>query len=101
MAQQDPNRPHEAYPARGPPSLKKGLRASTFRQWQKYSGTFVYGMLDPWEIVLLHLLYFMVFALIAVGVFRYFPQHVRIIANRMLWYWYGEEAGMPTKMQLL
>jgi len=56
-----------------------------------FEATFAFTHLEPWEKTLLLTIGFIISFLVFSAVFRYLPQHLRIMHGRTVYYLYGKQ----------
>ncbi|VDC03777.1 unnamed protein product [Peniophora sp. CBMAI 1063] len=62
-----------------------------WRLW--FESTFVFTLLEPWEKGLLLVIAGVIFTLLAIGIFRYLPQHMAFLYRRATYYFLGSESA--------
>ncbi|KAH8822238.1 hypothetical protein DL96DRAFT_1620533, partial [Flagelloscypha sp. PMI_526] len=70
---------------------KNPIAAFFWRQWVWVEGTFVFSMLEAWEVALILTIFTFFFVLFGIAVTQYLPQHVMLISKRAAYYIWGTE----------
>ncbi|KAF2182817.1 hypothetical protein K469DRAFT_690548 [Zopfia rhizophila CBS 207.26] len=73
-----------------PSSLLRWLQ----RKRYQYEVTFSLYMLTPTEKFIFNSILFLLLSLFIIAASLYLPEHITIIANRMFYYWFGDEESL-------
>ncbi|KAJ4474402.1 hypothetical protein J3R30DRAFT_673647 [Lentinula aciculospora] len=64
-------------------------------------GTFSLAMLEPWEKLLLLVIFLTTFTLLVTGIVRYLPHHISVMKGRAVYYLWGSESSESPVYQWL
>ncbi|KAG7095156.1 hypothetical protein E1B28_005935 [Marasmius oreades] len=74
-----------------PPKSRMGPVYYSWRIRMWIEGTFVLHMLEPWEKLLILLIFLVSLVLLMTGVVRYLPHHLSVMQRRSAYYLWGNE----------
>ncbi|PWN47818.1 hypothetical protein IE53DRAFT_390028 [Violaceomyces palustris] len=101
LQQQQPNRSKPSPSSSGWISspLRK-LELEAFKLYRNVWATFAFGMLEPWEIVLIITVASIITLLLWYSLLYHFPSHIRTVVRRAAYYIYGSAHHHPQADQL-
>ncbi|KAJ3811424.1 hypothetical protein EV368DRAFT_47532 [Lentinula lateritia] len=84
-----------------PPKSQSKIAYWVWRVHMWIEGTFSLAMLEPWEKLLLLIIFLTTFTLLATGIVRYLPHHISVMKGRAVYYLWGSESGESSVFQWL
>ncbi|KAF2119164.1 hypothetical protein BDV96DRAFT_463147, partial [Lophiotrema nucula] len=77
---------------------------SNFRRWlqrkrYQYEVTFSLYMLTPTEKFIFNSILFLLLSLLIIAASLYLPEHISVIANRVIYYFSGRDASLSERVQ--
>ncbi|EKM53101.1 uncharacterized protein PHACADRAFT_52265, partial [Phanerochaete carnosa HHB-10118-sp] len=73
-----------------PPKSPVGAFFWRRRVW--FETTMGLSVLEPWEKVMILVVFFLLLTITATGMYKYLPQELDVIQQRMVYYFFGQEA---------
>ncbi|KAJ3873791.1 hypothetical protein F5051DRAFT_418426 [Lentinula edodes] len=84
-----------------PPQSQSKVAYWVWRVHMWIEGTFSLAMLEPWEKLLLLIIFLTAFTLLATGIVRYLPHHMLVMKGRAVYYLWGSQGGESLVVQWL
>ncbi|KAJ3754586.1 hypothetical protein FB446DRAFT_745462 [Lentinula raphanica] len=84
-----------------PPKSQSKVAYLIWRVHMWIEGTFSLAMLEPWEKLLLLIIFLTTFILLTTGIVRYLPHHISVMKGRAMYYLWGSESQESPVLQWL